>query len=305
MMQFSVVFSNNSNQKFKIPYETYASDIAKRWANALKKQCEINPIVAEKDRLYGFPNREWTEEKIVNELNSCIEIINRNKQVIHHTAFKGMPRQQLNHLHHYFENLRGGILSPTAFWNTANQHTREALNRFNIVIHRAEDFYNSKNSNKIQPRAVCTFSDRERHFLKDDDYKHFTMARKFGEVYINYCEVGKPIYDVYRDNDDIVGEDNIRPLRYYSADFSLYFHDKNQEEVKKFISGLNLWWDSNSKYLKELGFEKNDPKNAIGLIPVAMIEHSHESEQDIIESIANVGRISHVEIHNTKGEINE
>lgn len=304
-MQFSVVFSNSKKQDFRVRYETYSSDIAKRWAKALQAQCKINTNVAEPDRLYGFPNQRWTERKIVDELNECIEIINSHKIVINHHAFEGMPRQQLNHLHHYFENLRGGILSPTEFWNTADQNTREALNRFNIVIHRAEDFYNSNISKKIQPRTVCTFLDRERHFLKNEDYKHFTMARKFGEVYINYCEVGKPIYDVYRDNDDVVGEDNIRPLRYYSADFSLYFYDKNQEEVKKFMTGLDQWWDSNAKHLKELGFEKHDPKNAIGLIPVAKIKQNWESEQDIIENIGNVGRISHVEIHNTKGELNE
>ena len=132
--------------------------------------------------------------------------------------------------------------------------------------------------------------------MLDDDYTHFTLARKFGEVYINYCEVGKPLYDVYKDGDDIVGEDNIRPLRYYSCDFNTYFFNRSQNNVDKFLQGMNDWWDQNNNYLTALGFTKGDPKNALGNIPVAMLETS-KSNQEIINDLCNYNSMKRVEVY--------
>jgi len=130
----------------------------------------------------------------------------------------------------------------------------------------------------------------------DSDYQHFTLLRKFGEVYINYCEVGKPLYDVYKDGDNVVGEDNIRPLRYYSSDFTAYFHSRSNASVQKFLNGMDKWWNLNSNYLSDLGFVKDDPKNAIGNIPVAMLINNGMTPNEIIEKICDYNTMERVEI---------
>lgn len=295
-MKFDIVFENLEGIEYCLTYKVYDTDIAVRWFNALVEQCEKNNTIAEPDRLYNFPDKMWTEDKIVNELNSCIDIINQRTQAIQHTAYVGMPQEQLNHLHHYFENLRGGVLSPADYWNNANLEEREALERYNVIIHRAENFYSNQQVSNFHPRIVCRFIDKKRYSMLDDDYAYFTLARKFGEVYINYCEVGKPLYDVYKDGDDIVGEDNIRPLRYYSCDFNTYFFNRSQNNVDKFLQGMNDWWDQNNNYLTALGFTKGDPKNALGNIPVAMIETS-KSNQEIINDLCNYNSMKRVEVY--------
>jgi len=294
-MKFDVIFLNQELEEFKLTYNVYETDFAKRWFEALEIQVfEDGNKVKENDRLYNFPDDEWTEEKLVNELNLCIDIINEGKKVIHHTAFIGMPQEQLNHLHHYFENLRGGSDNPADYFLRATKIQQHALERYNVIIHRAENFYLS-NSKWSTPRIVVTFNNRKRYKLKDEDYQHFTLNREFGEVYINYCEVGKPLYDVFKDDDDIVGEDNIRPLRWYSPDFTAYFHSRRKSNVDRFLAEMDEWWDRNDNYLTALGFTKGDPKNAIGNIPVAMLE-SNLNRETIINMLTEYNRISKVEI---------
>lgn len=295
-MIFSIIFRNSEFKEFKLDYYVYDTPIANRWFNVLQKQCLKNNEIYEKDRLYNFPNNEWSEIKIVNELNNCIDTINSQEEVIVHRAFVGMPQDQLNHLHHYFESLRGGILTSTDFWDNSSDEVKLALERYNIIIHRAENFYSNSATNTYYPRIVCRFADRPRYSMIDSDYQHFTLLRKFGEVYINYCEVGKPLYDVYKDGDSVVGEDNIRPLRYYSSDFTTYFHSRSNNVVQQFLDGMDKWWDLNSNYLSDLGFFKGDPKNAIGNIPVAMLIDNGMNSDEIIKKICEYNTMERVEI---------
>ena len=292
-MTFDIVFKNKLNGEYKLPFSVYSTDIAQRWFKSLVNQPD--KTVVEKDRMYNFPTNEWTEEKLVFALNFCIDTINLYKEHIKHRAYVGMPQDQLNHLHHYFETLRGSVLNPAEYFLNCTADQKAALERYNVIIHRAENFYHNKNHNKHFPRIVCRFPNRKRHELLESDYKYFTLARKFGEVYINYCEVGKPLYDVYKDGDSVVGDDNIRPLKYYSCDFTTSFHYRSQERVEKFLEGMDKWWDNNEEHLQNLGFKKGDPKNAIGNIPVAICT-SGETEETIISTLCEYNKMDRIEI---------
>lgn len=118
---------------------------------------------------------------------------------------------------------------------------------------------------------IGTYHNRPRHPLEDADYNYYTFKWEFGTVYINYCEVGKPLLDVFKDQDELVGDDNIRPLHYYSADFQIKFGPSTPDNV--YMERLNLfnqWWDIKSDYLKSIGLVKNK-KLALGMIPVAKL----------------------------------
>lgn len=296
-MDFNVVFLNSEMKEFKLNYRVYNTIPALKWFDCLEHQVlNVSDKSAEPDRMYNFPDNVWTEEKLVKELNDCIEIINKYENFIHHTAFVDMPQEQLNHLHHYFENLRGGTENPANYFLAATKEQQHALERYNVIIHRAENFYHNQNAGSYFPRFVFRFKDRKRYELSDGDYEHFTLHRKFGEVYINYCEVGKPLYDVYKDGDDVVGEDNIRPLRWYSADFTGYFHYRRKTSVDSFLEGMDDWWNKNDNYLKALGFTKGDPKNAIGNIPVAMLD-TNLTQEEIINTLIEFNEIDRVEVN--------
>jgi hypothetical protein len=298
-MKFRVMFTNEQGGEYALEYKTYDTDIAQRWSQLLEHQVMTDSSVYEKDRFYNFPDNTWTEEHIVNELNACIDVLNQANAGIAERAEVGMSQHLLNVLHHHFENLRGGVLSPGSFWAGANGETKAALERYNVLIHRAENYYNTGAREQHFPRVVCRFNNRERISLEDADYAHFTLAKNFGEVYINYCEVGKPLYDVFKDGDDVVGEDNIRPLRYYAPDFALYFHHTQPYKVDKFLADMDEWWDRNDNYLGALGFTKGDPKNAIGYIPVAALTEIHDIDE-VINNLVTHQNIDRVEIIDDK-----
>jgi len=300
-MKFLVYFGNEqTDNEYTLTFETGHSAIAEKWGNTLESQIRVSNTICEPDRMYNFPDNEWDDAKMVSELNVCIDIINTDQQMIEQRAWDNMGQHGLNILHHYFENLRGGVATPSDFWVKSDTKVKSALERFNIIIHRYEGFISSQNTGKPpMPRIVCRFHGGVRIPLEDEDYDHFTMTKTFGEVQINYCEVGKPLYDVYKDQDDIIGEDNIRPLRFYSCDFTVAFHEHTQVTADKFLKGMKTWWDQNASHLSALGFQHNDKKNAIGLIPVANMVTPHDTEHlksDIINNLSIYNQMKRVEI---------
>lgn len=295
MCIFKIVFKNSFQELFKLSFKVYDTDIGHKWFNALNEQVEQNSQIYEPDRFYSFPSDVWNEENIVNELNKCIDEINSTKTIIKHRAYVGMSQKNLNHLHHYFENLRGNINSPADFWLNSSAATKKILERYNVLIHRAEDFYLQKPLN-LEPRIVCTFQNKKRYELSDNDYKNFTLVKNFGEVYINYCEVGKTLYDLYRDDDNIIGEDNIRPQRYYSADFKVHFHTTTQLHSNNILNKMDKWWQKNHNYLLSLGFSPNNPRNAIGNIPVAKIIDCDIENNNILYKLCDYNYMEKIEL---------
>ena len=87
--------------------------------------------------------------------------------------------------------------------------------------------------------------------LEEDDFKHWTYAWQPGDVSLSYCITGKQLIDIWRDDDNIVGEENIKPLDVYSPSFEIYFRPGsfNYPEIEqKFYD----WWDENEKKLSRL-----------------------------------------------------
>lgn len=284
-MKFYVEFLNSeTNDTYIIHFAVYDNEISKKWYTELKKTCEVSQIVYEPDRIYDFSRNYWNEQKIVDELNICIDSINKKEILIKEKAYSSMDQNLLNILHHYFEILRGGVLTPGKFWLSADDAQRYFLGRYNILIHRMESILVHKD--QLCPRVVCTFCGYERKELILEDYDYFKTSLIAGEAYINYCEVGKPLYDVFRDGDKIVGDDNIRPLRYYSPDFGFHLVD-----IK--FSDMTEWWKENREKLETLKFYENDKKNAIGSIPVAKVQ-SEKTMEEIVTDLTFFDKINRV-----------
>jgi hypothetical protein len=59
---------------------------------------------------------------------------------------------------------------------------------------------------------------------------------------------------------------------------------------------MSQWWDQNNNYLTALGFTKDDPKNAIGNIPVAMLE-TNKDQKEIIYNLCEYNKMKRVEVY--------
>ena len=89
--------------------------------------------------------------------------------------------------------------------------------------------------------------------------KHFTFQWTHGTVYINYCQVGKTVLDIFKDKDGVAK--GIRPQEFYSADFMVKFGPTIPYPMyllRKIY--INLWIKLQSFKFKNLN---------LGMIPVA------------------------------------
>ena len=283
-----LTLANNTSDK-DIYFDLFDTNIARKWDIEVKK----NYPIFEDDRFTGWPNTIRTKKWYVDELNKSIDIVNSHcPGTIKHRAIEDMVPEHTNILHKYFEDLRGGYLSTAKFYIDSPESVKKAIEHFNIMIHAYEKVAYSPLKS---PTITCTFTGT-RHELSDEDYDYFTYNWQFGTIYINYCEVGKHLLDVFIDNDSIVGDENIRPLKYYSTDFKLKFSPSLPiEKFQEFSNKFESWFDENSEYFKELSIHK-DKYRSLGLIPVASINRELSgflsySEQDIINELSVYNKV--------------
>ena len=272
----------NGTDSRDIVFAVSDTSIAKKWQDEIAN----NYPIFEDWRFTGWPNSKWTAEKYINEINKCVATVNA------YQSGTIIPSDDPNHLHKFFETLRGRLDSPTEWYLSAPTDVQQAVNDFNILIHNYEKLLQSKH---LSPTITCTFT-CPRFELAEEDYQHFTYHWKFGTIYINYCEVGKHLLELFGDDDDVVGEDNIRPLQYYSADFKLkFFTDVPTEEFAKWESKFKAWLAENKPLFDTLGFNHL----SLGFIPVATIDYQASgfegyTQREIIDALnvyTNVGSV--------------
>jgi hypothetical protein len=191
-------------------------------------------------------------------------------------------------------------------------YVQAALKQFNLLIHRFEDYERSeqRSRNGLPPKAhmVLGFEERPRYPLADDDYLQCTKQLTFGAWYLAYCETGKPLWDVFQDKDEIIKEVDIRPLHYYSAEGHVEFGaTMTDQEHETLMAPFWAWWEQNEAKLRRLGFEKGNPKNAIGMIPVADLDRQRgavagKSEDEIRELIGRYQYMSRVVCHGASAQ---
>jgi hypothetical protein len=287
-------------------FNLHSTRIAKKYFRVLRLWKPEGRIRIKEADSYNFPGDTRDDAWIANEINKCIAIINAQTPVIHHQATTGMVQEQLNRLHKYYEVLRGPLDQCAEFYQQASPEVQLALEDYNVLIHRYEDYKWAqvlREGGKVPLAKFILNLDEERFPLADEDYEHFTTEKVFGRYYLNYCEVGKPLLDFYADRDEIVGENNIVPLRYFSSNALIeFFHPSAVEDYKVFINEFHEWWLNNEERLEKLGFKRNDPKNSIGLIPLADLDRDRGmikglSEMEILELIGQYPIVSGLVAH--------
>lgn len=246
---FSVILSNDTQEK-ELLFKVRNTQIAKKWADEIAAGYKLY----ETNRLTN-----WGTQNIIPELNQCITDINKYDNIIDRyvdNASKNM-QEDLNYLHKFFEDLRGDVDEGTDWYHNAPKEIQNTVERFNVLIHELEHELHTQK----HPTVVVTFHQRPRYELTDEDKKHFTFKWRKGTVYINYCHVGKPVLDMFKDKDTVA--EGIRPQTHYSADFMIKFGASVPLPV--FLARkvtLNLWVKKQSWFgdLSELN---------LGMIPVA------------------------------------
>lgn len=296
MRQFILTVTND-NADYDLYFDIFNTSIADKWKTEVEQNYELFEI----DRFSNWPNSKKDKLYYISELQKQIDIVNADNVGLIPVTLSNIENQDtMNYLHKFFENLRGPIDSPTEWYQQSSNSIQNAITRFNIMIHEYEHLCFSESISAVtnHPYAtiVGTFNSRPRILLDDKDYDHYTYRWRFGTVYINYCEVGKPLMDVFKDQDEVIGDANIRPQHYYSADFQIKFGPDTLDEIydEKTIQFWN-WFNSKKEYFDTLGLVKSK-KLALGMIPVASINVQDSnlenlSQIEIIEKLSQYQKI--------------
>ena len=122
----------------------------------------------------------------------------------------------------------------------------------------------------MRPSQITTFLNAPRHDLHEEDYELFKenrYDRALGGVYLHWSQVGKTLYEVFRDEHAPVMTEamcsEINHQKYYSGEFDIEWGDTITEEThtfkKKEIENFKKW-------LKENNYDWEDPKLSLGYI---------------------------------------
>ena len=290
-----VVTFGHGGDSLALSWQVVGSPLGMRWIRALS--AAIPHGIFENDRLYNFPYHHWNNRaRIADELGRCM----RSIEGFYPNFFSKWPSQDMgitdtNDLHVYFERLRGSIEEPSPLFVNAPESIRTEINRYNILIHRYESRLFSGGTNK-RPRVVCTFNEENRQPLQDQDYDLFVLHNSYGDLMINYPQVGKTFLEAFHDDDHVVTDSGIRPMRYLAAGFRIAFSEISVEQAACTRRSFDSWFDASREHFNSLGFFKEDNKISLGYLVVATLIDQGIPRHALESEIGRLGVISSVEI---------
>ena len=193
-----------------------------------------------------------------------------------------IKHEVMNRLHNYFEHLQGTVENLSLYYKLADHETKYAIRQLNIICHEMENLVLSQRKLITAPKwqrpsQITTFLHADRYELRDEHREGFVTNgydRKFGTVYMHWAQIGKTLFEVFRDEHapklNQTTCDAITQLQYYSGEFDVEWamdvvyggtypwHDKEQDEFKS-------WLISNN-------FDPLDPTLSLGYLPIGEID---------------------------------
>lgn len=292
-----VVLRNPLNYKDQIDYTISIDDnlLAKDWVSALKLELQTGRLLEKNYCFMGFPKTARTLDYLCKELNQSIDIINKSdiNYCINETftpetvrgfdyADNGVNHEVMNVLHNHFERLQGTVWGLSDYYKQADYETKYAIRQLNNICHEIENLILSQRKAAtapywVRPSQITTFLQAERHELKDEHRQGFVTNgynRVLGGVYMHWTQIGKTLYEVFRDEGapeltDTVCE-AINELKYYSGEFDVEWGNSVT------LGGDNPWHNKEQEefcqWLIANGRDPSDPKLSLGYLNIGQVE---------------------------------
>lgn len=308
----------------QISYTIHLEDnqLARDWQVALKEILQKKLHLEKNFCFLGFPYNPRNVDYLCNSLNRFITWINyynstgawpaaglepywieeyfsdntvrypndpafgKNQYRIKHEIF--------NRIHNHFEILQGTVWNPSKYYQYANLPTRYAIRQLNLLCHELESIILSQRKlaldpNWVRPSQITTFLHADRYELTDIHREGFIKNgydRVLGGVYMHWTQIGKTLYEVFRDEsapalnvgsdptDISVGSgatcEAINSLKYYSGEFDV-------EWARDIVSGgANPWHDQDQerfiKWLNDNGIDHTNPKLSLGYLKIGQVD---------------------------------
>ena len=245
MKQVKIVLRNPLNKADQIDYTIDVNDspMGGLWFFALQDLLHNHNYLEKNFCFLGFPDSARNLDFICKELNWATNQINKffgqeywiPEAYLSSTIRTGLgPNQEvMNRLHNHFEILQGTVWELSDYYRRADYETKFAIRQLNNLCHEAESLMLSQRKQQeapewIRPSQITTFLNAQRIPFPNEHKTTFDETRydrKFGEVYVHWTQIGKTLYEVYRDERGVDIDDAtcdaITHLRYYSGEFDI------------------------------------------------------------------------------------
>jgi hypothetical protein len=231
---------NDKSKRFKCRVLGVSPVTSQRWLTMLSRALHAGVEIEKNYSWVGFPYCERNLDFLCSEINRHIDTINAYMETIPNPLFikekldaeilfdgKDINRNLMNVIHHYFELMQGRVWEKNSeYFLNSNDETRIAIRELNNLCHEIELYVNSEIQRRSEPKYVCpsfhiSFFVCDKIDLNYYDYQNFTLDRKFGNVYMHYCQAGKTHYEAFQDDDDVIFDSNISGLRLMSGEFDI------------------------------------------------------------------------------------
>jgi hypothetical protein len=263
--------------------------LGQSWSSLLKKAILSKECwLVETDRIYHL-NDEWSKDNIISKMKNCIKTVNDYDNIINVNLDDNIDQELMNHLHTFFEHLRGKDDNPPMWYINAPRNVKDAVTSFNVLIHRYEGFIMNYKHGKI----TVSYKNRPTREMTLEEKSFFNLGMQPGDVYLKYCHKGKDLLDVFKDKDEHVGDENILPQHRISSDFNLNFSWFMAENRK---NEFNEWLQNKKEFLKSINIDIEDPSITIGKGVVGkIITDDLKQLQDSIFGVTKIHDITYTE----------
>lgn len=288
-----LVLSDGQSKKCDLLFEIHPKAVARRWAESLVYAGRQSRI-RERNRLYNFPHPELSsEDRIVNSISKSVARINQVfPGLIPFAIDRERSQETINQIHTFFADTAHSSAYSAPELN-------DVWNDLNNSLHAYESLLRSRQNEAAgsdpSTNVVITWEDPIYQPFEDDDYQHFTVAKQFGTCYINYCQIGRHLFEIFQAGDQVANDEHILPLRRMSADTYVWLGSTTgPKALAKRRADIEQWFIANEARLNGLGFFWGDPKLAIGWIPVATLVgdfSDFSKRQEFRASLSGVDRV--------------
>jgi len=312
-LKVEVVLRNPLQKEDFISYhiDVYQTPMAEAWFKSLQEILQQNLYLEKNFCFLGFPDSNRSLDFICKELNWAKETINRffdgeyyiEETFEPYTLFVDLNVNHdiMNKLHYHFEVLQGTVNSLSDWYRRADYKTKFAIRQLNNLCHEAESLMLSMRKKAtypqwIRPSQITTFLTARRHEFPDQYKKTFNVTnydRHFGEVYLHWSQIGKTIFEVFRDENgtDITDAtcSTITHLKYFSGEFDIEwgrditYHGQTYWH-KEIMDDFKTWLERNN-------FDLSDASYNYGYHPIGKVDleksFGTKDFQEILKILSN------------------
>jgi hypothetical protein len=205
-----------------------------------------------------------------------------DRYLIAHLALTA-KHEILNRLHNHFEKLQGTVNNLSPYYIAADYETKYAIRQLNIICHEMETLILSQQKQAYvpewsRPSQITTWLHAPRYTLTNQHKKLFVengYNREFGVVYMHWAQIGKTLFEVFRDENapELTATicEAITNLKYYSGEF-----DVEWGESMIYGNPKTYWFNEQQdlfrEWLSKNELDYQNPDLSLGHLPIGKID---------------------------------